>query len=52
MTKSAYNDIQLVVLKTGEQIIARIKEIPSGNKVVGLLLNQPFRIVVDDQEEV
>ena len=51
MTKAAYNDIQLVVLKTGEQIIARIKEIPSGNKVVGLLLNQPFRIVVDDQEE-
>ena len=51
MTETAYKDIQLVVLKSGEQIIARVKEIPSGNKVVGLLLHQPFRIIIDDKEE-
>lgn len=51
MTETPYTNISLVVMKTGEQIIARISEIPSGDKVVGLLLNQPFRIIVDDQEE-
>ena len=43
--------VNLVLLKSGEEIVADVKEIKSGNEVVGYLFDHPFTVEYDPDEE-
>ena len=41
--------IKVAVLQSGEQIIAEMKEIVSGDKAIAYLCNQPHKVVLNNQ---
>ena len=43
--------VNLVLLKSGEEIIADVKEIKSGKEVIGYYFDQPFIVNYDPDEE-
>ena len=43
--------VNLVLLKSGEEIVADVKEIKSGNEVVGYLFDHPFILEYNQDEE-
>ena len=43
--------VNLVLLKSGEEIVADVKEIKSGNEVVGYLFDHPFTVEYNPDEE-
>ena len=43
--------VNLVLLKSGEELIADVKEIKSGNEVVGYFFDDPLRLNFDPKHE-
>ena len=43
--------VNLVILKSGEELIADVKEIKSGNDVVGYYFNEPLTLHCETDEE-
>ena len=43
--------VNLVLLKSGEEIVADVKEIKSGNEVVGYLFDHPFIVEYNQDDE-
>ena len=43
--------VNLVLLKSGEEIVADVKEIKSGKEVIGYYFDQPFIVNYDPDEE-
>ena len=43
--------VNLVILKSGEEIVADVKEIKSENEVVGYLFDHPFIVEYNPDEE-
>tara|TARA_B100001057_G_C22002890_1_gene626743 strand:- start:38 stop:397 length:360 start_codon:yes stop_codon:yes gene_type:complete len=43
--------VNLIVLKSGEELIADVKEIKSGNEVVGYYFDDPLRLNFNPEQE-
>ena len=43
--------VNLVLLKSGEEIVADVKEIKSGNEIVGYFFDDPLRLNFSPEQE-